>query len=163
MSPAWTPSAAPRNAETQTLIAKLEGGLGDRVEALLETRPDYNQVHLNLAAVYNSTTANKITTSTTLQSVTRAQVIAWLDYVKAEMPDTFYVQTGFDPMYPLNFAGNAFPTTSTAFTCSPYVLPLGQADGWNTLLAPLGDRRLWRTPTRPPQGSTRISAYLPAG
>ena len=42
---------AARRAEeraTQTLITKLEGGLNDRLEALLETRPDYNVAHLGV-------------------------------------------------------------------------------------------------------------------
>jgi prepilin-type N-terminal cleavage/methylation domain-containing protein len=133
---------AVRRAEeraTQALIAKLEGGLNDRVEALLETRPDYNLTHLYLANVYNGT--NNLT------SIRRAQVIAWLDYVKAEMPDVFFVQT--DANYPLNFAANQMPGTDnspnvvgggsgTLGAYANYVLPIG-----NTLVnnspASLGD------------------------
>ena len=113
---------------TQTLITKLDAGLSDRLEALLQTRPDYNSAHLSLANVYSTST---------IQSITRAQVIAWYDFVKAEMPDVFFVQTT-DANYPLNFAGNAYPTTSTTFTCSPFILPLGQADNLNTQLGATG-------------------------
>jgi prepilin-type N-terminal cleavage/methylation domain-containing protein len=107
---------------TQTLIAKLEGGLNDRLEALLETRPDYNSAHVMLGQIYNG--------GNTLPGIARAQVIAWLDYVKSEMPDTFYIQTGFDANYPLNFTGNSYPLTNATFTTNPYpyVLPIGQPD-----------------------------------
>src|SRR5262249_30497937 len=43
-----------RERATQTLIAKLEGGLNDRLDALLQTRPDYNDAHLYMAGIYNS-------------------------------------------------------------------------------------------------------------
>ena len=39
---------------TQALITKLETGLNDRLDALLQTRPDPNSAHLALAAIYNS-------------------------------------------------------------------------------------------------------------
>src|SRR5262249_14798688 len=38
---------------TQALIAKLEAGLDDRFQALLETRPHYNLAHNYMARVYN--------------------------------------------------------------------------------------------------------------
>jgi prepilin-type N-terminal cleavage/methylation domain-containing protein len=110
---------------TQALITKLD----DRLEALLETRPDFNTNHLNLAAVYNN--------NFTLPGVQRAQVIAWYDYVKAEMPDVF-VCSNLDPNYPLNFAGNPFPTTVNTSLPFPYVLPLGQGDNVNPLLGTAG-------------------------
>jgi hypothetical protein len=118
---------------TQTLITKLEGGMADRLEALLETRPDYNAAHLFLANVYyNATTTNSFQLS-----LTRAQVIAWYDYIKAEMPDVF-VYSAFDTNYPLNFAGVPYPTASALQTCSNYILPLGQADNLNPQLSVLG-------------------------
>src|SRR5689334_2233854 len=67
---------------TQTLITKLEGGLNDRLDALLQTRPDPNTAHLALAAVYHSNAGQP------LPGYLRAQVIAWYDYIKREMPDT---------------------------------------------------------------------------
>ncbi len=37
----------------------------------------------------------------------RAQVIAYYDYIKSEMPDVFFTQN--DPNYPINFAANPYP------------------------------------------------------
>src|SRR5271157_2422846 len=51
-------SDARRRAEedaTLALITKLETGLNDRLDALLQTRPDPNVAHQYLAAVYTST------------------------------------------------------------------------------------------------------------
>ncbi len=111
---------------TQSLITKLETGLNDRLDALLQTRPDYNMAHYALAALYNG--------NTVLAGYQRAQVIAWTDYIKSEMPDVFFVQNTAGP-YPINFAANAFPgrplngTTgySNLDPLAGYVLPLGNA------------------------------------
>jgi hypothetical protein len=103
---------------TQSLITKLDAGLNDRLDALLQTRPDYNVAHYNLAAIYN-------TSSGTLFGLQRAQVIAWYDYIKSEMPDVFFVQNTTGP-YPLNFAANPFPGTGiNGVATDSYVLPLG--------------------------------------
>ena len=48
---------AARRAEeraTQSLITKLEGGLNDRLDALMQSRPDPNWAHGYMAAVWNS-------------------------------------------------------------------------------------------------------------
>ena len=37
---------------------------------------------------------------------TRAQVFAWYDYIKSELPDVFFVQNHDSAAYPLNFAAN---------------------------------------------------------
>ena len=118
---------AARRAEeraTQTLITKLDGGLNDRLEALLQTRPDYTTTHYNMASVYyDSKDANNV-----LPSITRAQVIAWYDYVKAQMPDVFVVQgdgPGSTPTstdYPLNFAGVPLAGGTVPYSA---MLPLG--------------------------------------
>ena len=103
---------------TQTLITKLDAGLSDRVEALLLTRPDLTATHLAMANV--TSTANNPP-----HSITRAQVIAWYDYVKAEMPDVFFVQhdlPGTTPAatdYPLNFAGAPIPEAADGSACAP--------------------------------------------
>jgi hypothetical protein len=63
----------------------------------------------------------------------RAQTIAWYDYVKAELPDVWFVQNTNpgNTDYPINFAaypypGTAMSGTSTAVTAvSHYILPLG--------------------------------------
>jgi prepilin-type N-terminal cleavage/methylation domain-containing protein len=115
---------------TQSLITKLETGLNDRIDALLQTRPDYNLAHLALANIY---TGNFV-----LPGYQRALAIAWTDYIKSEMPDVFFVQNTAGP-YPLNFAANPFPGTplggSTGFSqldpLAGYVLPTG-----NTVLGP---------------------------
>ena len=130
--------AANRASEraTQTLITKLDAGLSDRVEALLQTRPDYNLTHLYLADVWHSAYSATNPNTAPIQSITRAQVIAWYDYVKSEMPDVFFLSGDAD--YPLNFAGNPYPTTTTTPACAPYVLPLGQGDNLNIQLSPAG-------------------------
>jgi len=122
--------AANRSYEraTQTLITKLEGGVSDRLEALLQTRPDYNSVHLALARIYNA--------SGNAEGIQRAQVIAWYDYIKAEMPDVFF--RGTDPNYPLNFAGNPYLLAANTTLPYPFVLPIGQGDNINPQLGVAG-------------------------
>ncbi len=71
---------------TQTLITKLEGGLNDRLAALMQRRPEPNSAHLLMGSVWNSGT------TLPMAGLLRAQVIAWYDYVKRELPDTFFVQ-----------------------------------------------------------------------
>jgi hypothetical protein len=78
-----------------------------------------------------------ISGTTSLPGITRAQVIAWFDYVKAEMPDVFFISTA-DANYPLNFAGNAYPTTANTGNPYPFVLPLGQGDNLNPQLGITG-------------------------
>jgi hypothetical protein len=100
---------ARRRAEedaTLALITKLDTALNDRLDALLQTRPDPTPGHQALAAIYSATA--------TLQSPARAQVIAWCDFIKRELPDVFFVQdfnpgSPSSPGYPLNFAANLFP------------------------------------------------------
>jgi hypothetical protein len=114
---------------TQSLITKLEAGLNDRLNALLETRPDANQAHRDLAAIYNVNTY-----STPLLGLQREQVIAWVDLIKSELPDVFMKNTGSAANdYPFNFAANPFPpvTGNTGYTrldpYAGYVLPLGNS------------------------------------
>ena len=64
----------------------------------------------------------------TAAGIQRAQVIAWYDYIKAEMPDVFFFQG--DAKYPLNFAANSMVGTDASGTLGNYanfVLPLGNA------------------------------------
>jgi prepilin-type N-terminal cleavage/methylation domain-containing protein len=131
---------ARRGAEeraTQSLITKLETGLNDRFDALLQARPDYNNAHAALAAIYNSSFPQN-PNFYTLQAVVgnqRAQVIAWTDFIKSEMPDVFFVQS--DPNYPINFAGNPYPAGTTSPTLINYILPMG-----NSIPLPYGDNNL---------------------
>jgi len=111
---------------TQSLIAKLENALNDRLDALLQTQPDPNATHFQLANVYSSV-------SGVIPGTQRANVIAAVDYLKRELPDVFFVQnkapsTG---VYPLNFAANAFPLGNNPAVQTPqgnFVLPLGQGN-----------------------------------
>src|SRR5271157_2616965 len=52
---------ARRRAEedaTLALITKLEGGINDRLDALLQTRPDPNAAHYYMAGIYTGVTDN---------------------------------------------------------------------------------------------------------
>ena len=107
---------AARRAEeraTQSLITKLEGGMNDRLDALMQSRPDPNWAHGYMAAVWTNwngsvvSAPSLVTTNGSLNSqltsTERAQVFAWYDYLKREVPDVFFLQN--DPNYPINFAG----------------------------------------------------------
>ncbi len=111
---------------TQTLITKLEGGLNDRLAALMQRRPEPNSAHLLMGSVWNSGTTQP------MAGLLRAQVIAWYDYVKREMPDTFFVQNTSGP-YPLNFAANPYPLSGGTPTdpngLGQYILPMGNSIG----------------------------------
>src|SRR5208282_3843156 len=102
---------AVRRAEeraTQSLITKLEGGLNDRLDALMQNQPTPNYAHGYLAGVYpggqDPDTLQTMLPSALLPTVAaialpnpkcntiqRAQVIATFDYIKAELPDVFFV------------------------------------------------------------------------
>ena len=132
---------AARRAEeraTQSLITKLEAGLSDRLDALLQNRPEPNFTHAYLAAIWSSkatSNANPLglipsqfvvlngtqilgpnnlpVLNPALRTTERAQVVAWYDYIKSEMPDVFFVQSTAPANngYPLNFA--AVPINGT--------------------------------------------------
>ncbi len=130
---------AARRAEeraTQSLITKLEGGLNDRIDSLMQSRPDPNLAHAYMAAVWNNSNpvfaqAN-FNAGMTLKLSDRAQVFAWYDYLKRELPDVFFLQS--DKNYPINFAAQpyTFGTTDSrlgtaALSYGPYMLPLGNS------------------------------------
>src|SRR5271166_992974 len=121
---------ARRRAEqdaTLALITKLEGGVNDRLDALLQTRPDPNLAHLYMAGIYPAGYTTPMS-----QAPTRAQVFAWYDYIKSELPDVFFVQN-FNPgptNYPLNFAfpANGYPgATIDQQGLGNYMLPIGNS------------------------------------
>ena len=155
---------AARRAEeraTQSLITKLEAALSDRLEALLQNRPEPNFTHAYLAAIWNSAAANtnppglnplglipsqfvvvngqvlfdsngNPVINPALKASDRAQVIAWYDYIKSEMPDVFFVQTTAPAStgYPLNFAAVPIKGTDNSGvlgTSAQVVLPLGNS------------------------------------
>src|SRR5579864_1266406 len=78
---------------TQSLIIKLDSGMTDRIEALLATSADVLPAHVAMAAIPNPNYPT--TLPQFFFSSERAQVIARIDQMKFELPDTFYVQ--FDP------------------------------------------------------------------
>ncbi len=132
---------AQRRAEeraTQTLIAKLDAGISDRLDALMQTLPSANYAHGYLAAIYIGTnTIPPIQTpsgqlNSQLRTSLRAQTIAAYDYIKGEMPDVFSVDPNFTPggsysgPYPFNFAGMGFPGTPIDPNgLGNYMLPMG--------------------------------------
>jgi prepilin-type N-terminal cleavage/methylation domain-containing protein len=165
-------SDAARRAEeraTQALISKLEGGLNDRIDALMQSRPYPNWAHGYMAAVWNSNYGVAPTLSvnnqinSAVQTAARAQVFAWYDYLKREVPDVFFFQN--DGNYPINFCAQSFPGAGNPLM-SPnvqyanFVLPLG-----NTVIngqyptgignGPYGDGNL----TNPTLGYTGLGIF----
>ncbi len=124
---------ARRRAEedaTLAIITKLAGGINDRLDALLQTRPDPNWAHFYLSAIYpNGSPMVPLPASFTTPSppsTTRAQVFAWYDFLKSEIPDVFFIQIN-DPHYKVNFAG------------VPYPGPPGAGTGYDSVILPLGN------------------------
>jgi hypothetical protein len=140
-------SDAARRAEeraTQSLITKLEGGLNDRLDALMQNRPDANWAHGYMAAVWNSTypLLNNPTLVGQLRTTDRAQVFAWYDYLKSELPDVFFIQS--DTNYPINFAAVSYPGTANPLMTpnaayANFMLPLGNTIVNNTAIPSYGD------------------------
>jgi prepilin-type N-terminal cleavage/methylation domain-containing protein len=115
--------------QTQALITKLETALTDRVDALLATSAQVNQTHRYLASItYQST--NPVTNTTinlpiSTSELKRAQVIATLDMLKAELPDVFFVNpAAYINTYPLNFAAAPYPLSNPNGVYD-FALPLG--------------------------------------
>ncbi len=119
---------------TQGLIAKLETALNDRIDALLNTQPPINQTHRYLAAINFANPGAgggyiPVGTAYSNSDDRRAQVIAQKDYLKAELPDVFFLTyqasggAALAAYYPINFAGAPYPAGSTSVDA--YRLPLG--------------------------------------
>jgi len=118
-----------QSAATKALLTKLDAAIADRLDALLSQRPDVTAGHMTMAGV----------TGTYNGGLQRAQVIAQIDMLRAQMPDTFFVQvtpsamtnppTTGSAVYPLNFAANPNPYY-TGLTPNPnaYFLPIGAPD-----------------------------------
>ncbi len=90
---------------TQSLITKLEMGLNERLDALLQMQVTPNGAHQYLAAIPTGPEHPGRPLPWGLPSDERAQVIARIDLIKRELPDVFFIQS--DPNYPVNFAGPA--------------------------------------------------------
>jgi prepilin-type N-terminal cleavage/methylation domain-containing protein len=132
-----------RARATQATITKLDAGLTERLDAILQQRVEPNGAHQYMAAIRPALPAPgspgpgdaaTLAFFWGLTSDSRAQVIAQHDLVKAELPDVFVVNTG-DLEYPFNFAGLHYPDpTGTAPSNTPavragFVLPLGHLVG----------------------------------
>jgi prepilin-type N-terminal cleavage/methylation domain-containing protein len=111
---------------TQGLIAKLDSGITERLEALLQQRIEPTRTHRFLSAIYPPPPGAAGPWG--LPSDQRASVIATFDYIKAEMPDVFLFDTNspaYSALYPVNFAAQPYPAGSTGL--ESYALPLGHA------------------------------------
>lgn len=110
---------------TQALIAKLDQGVTERLDALLSQTVEPNGTHEYLAAIVPTgfPLGPASPTPWGLTSPERAAVIARLDYIKAEMPDVFFIQNNTD--YPMNFAALGYPYPGT--NTENFILPLGHA------------------------------------
>jgi len=133
---------------TQSLIAKLDAALSDRVDAILQTRvgdPTATQVIVSqlydgVTSIYNGVAIPDPPPPSLYAE--RAYVLAQIELFQREMPDVFFVQVDLDTIkadddvYPLNFAANPYPidnrspnvVNAAAPTLAKYVLPLGT--GW---------------------------------
>ena len=178
---------------TQSLITKISTGLEDRIDALLNSQAPVNQTHRYLAAInYNSSGSNYIPVGATTGSGSderRAQVIAQFDYIRAELPDVFFLNnntsdgTAFHNTYPLNFAAAPYPLPTGGTTYQNFYLPLGNLSvglplDLNNNLVPntINTPNVISTPYTPPPvsgifgasfsaigGITKNLGYTPAG
>ncbi len=108
---------------TQALIAKLDQGINDRLDALMSLGVDPTGAHQFLAAIWPLGFVTLASARVALGPAQRSarQVIAQLDYLKREMPDVFVVDTS-NAAYPINFAGWPYPGATGN---DMYLLPLG--------------------------------------
>jgi hypothetical protein len=125
-------------AATEALISKLETGLLDRIDALLDTKPQANYAHAALATAFPTASTPMPSYVTVLapdgtmyllpQKSARAQVFAQYDYIKSELPDfwTLNKNTFDSANYALDF-GAFSPYPSRATGDFAFVLPLGNS------------------------------------
>jgi prepilin-type N-terminal cleavage/methylation domain-containing protein len=161
-------TAGIRRAEeraTQSLIAKLDAGLTERLEALLYVRANPTFVHQAMAFIYDGS-GNVIGQKDPFVSAARAQVLAQFDMVRAEMPDVFYVpasgDTDYLASYPINFASHQFTPANSIAGSNSAVLPLGapmDANG-QASIAILGENGASFTAAA---GLYKNAGYFPAG
>lgn len=127
---------------TQALIAKLNAGLEERLEAILASQVAPNGAHQFIASINPPGVA--IGASPMPWGISgadqRAAVLARMDQIRAEFPDVFFIRPsltnggGNFGLYPIQFAGVPYP--NPADTTDPeqntsqytaYVLPLGNS------------------------------------
>ena len=137
-----------RSRATQALITKLELGVNERLNAILAQSVIPTSAHQWLAAD-QAIVNNALIPS--IPNPSRAQVIATVDMVRAELPDVFFLQS--DGNYPINFAGLPVPGNALGVAGSVpapyanYALPLGTA----TVYAPQ-NQVLWQGSIGPGTG-----------
>ena len=163
---------ARRRAEqdaTLALITKLEGGINDRLDALLQTRPDPNpgaRLHWREHLLPRATPPLPWSVST------RAQVFAWYDYIKSELPDVFFVAEHNRVPYPLNFAANPYPWRRRSTRTQLWATTSCPCDAGTVVPAIRLRRRdtsrlvhghLTAPPTSPPRAFTRTWVTCPPG
>ena len=98
---------------TQSLIAKLENGLNDRLDALLQTQPDPNATHESgwHRQFYYVSAVNPMASSRAAAGQRHRRVRLHQERAARRVlrPEQLRSATGD---YPLNFAGNPFPVTA---------------------------------------------------
>ena len=169
---------ARRRAEqdaTLALITKLEAGVNDRLDALLQTRPDPNRRIFTWPVFTPTGTRNRSAGPVFVRTAsTRAQVFAWYDYIKSELPDVFFVQN-FNPGpydYPLNFAFRSQRLPGSTIDQAPGQLHVADRQLGSGPLSPgsagtvpatsrRGHGHLWRVRTSRPRAFTRTWAICP--
>ncbi|RUL82040.1 type II secretion system protein [Tautonia sociabilis] len=135
LAASWEGVRRANERATQSLIAKLDVAISDRLDGLLLQRAQPNNGHRLLAMSVAVPNGNPDLVQL-VESEPRAQLIAQIDSIKRELPDVFFVQA--DPLYPLNFAGIPFkpesltpnPTAASTFPTIPLnyareLLPIG--------------------------------------
>ena len=67
----------------------------------MQTRPDPNPAHFYMAGIYQTTDGQPLGCPSSVSAAsTRAQVFAWYDYIKRELPDVFFVNNSIPASYP---------------------------------------------------------------
>ena len=137
---------------TLALITKLEGGINDRLDALLQTRPDPN-----LGALYLAAYLLRRITQPHESSLQRAQVFAWYDYIKSELPDVFFVQN-YDRV-PIPSTSRPTPIRDAELTAWAWAITCCRSATGSR-----GHCRAWRWEHCPPgDGHLRRSYFAAAG
>jgi prepilin-type N-terminal cleavage/methylation domain-containing protein len=130
-----------REAATQALIAKLEVAMNDRIAAIQSQQVRANLAHQWLAHPESL----PIPATGLVPTSARADTIARIDFLKAELPDVFFVQVNpaalstSSVVYPFNFVSLPFPGTTTVIGSPPldnHVLPMGNAVAYGPALNP---------------------------
>lgn len=134
-----------QNKAAQALVTKLEVAVLDRMDALTSLRGEVNQAHKYLGSSGWDPSLPP-TGGLILPSDARAQVIAQIDLIKAEMPDVFFVQVPLPiaasntNIHVFNFAGRAYtggvPVDASVVgaplnAVAQYILPMGNTTVWN--------------------------------